>query len=686
MEPRVSESNSTTGLPLREENEESLSSRTCVVLLAVIAITLVAVWLRFWNISATFESSDQAAMAYLVRHSFGFRWILAHDYGPVLPVIHLVVAGFCRLASWPMGEAVARLPMAIIGLAQVPVTFALMRRLGRPRVEGLLAAAVCAVLPPLVTDSHYPWGMHGVWLLAGSIALWAVLAWLDERRPWQCAVAGVALFAHCLSSAYAFALPVAILFALGKSFRDGRPDQSRARKSCPHQSRARLPLTSPNDVKGKEAVLPYPKNRSLTVAALTKNHSLTVAALNGSRMSALMLSFFLPCILAFAVILLSWRWTGAGQLGHLLRKSGQNNAFGLHTGQIAQLPAVWASQLGTVAGLLGAAGLAVGFIWWWQGRRIGLLAVWAWGALIPFTLLADWGSTGYACYYLFEVVYAAALLGVVALAAVWRMWPRARAGTAILATAGMVQLSLGSADVVLPGLDLRPLTAIRTGWGNVHPDGGAKAAGYYVREHVPGDAVILALHDRQGMEVTVAEYYLGRKVLAGYDLPPAVVGPLWAGIAHRVDVVIADATYRVLLPEDGEFEPVCIVRREGRPVRFVYARRHLNLPVLDTEAGPLNARYDARYRPTRIPMALPAPEGFEVILAEYQQTARRLRTGNAIRATTVRERLARSPLPDSRGSACETADSPAATACPPQPGDGLYETAPSPSESGRTTS
>jgi len=650
----VSKSNSTTGLPFREENEESLSSRTCVVLLAVIAITLVAVWLRFWNISATFESSDQAAMAYLVRHSFGFRWIPAHDYGPVLPVIHLAVAGFCRLLSWPIGEAVARLPMAIIGLAQVPVTFALMRRLGRPRIEGLFAAAVCAVLPPLVTDSHYPWGIHSVWLLAGSIALWAVLAWLDERRPWQCAVAGVALFAHCLSSAYAFALPVAILLALGKAFRADHPHQSRDRK---------------------EAVLPYRDNRSLTEAAL-----------NGSRISAPILSFVLPCILALAVILLSWRWTGAGQLGHLLRKSAQNDAFGLHTGQIAQLPAVWASQLGTVAGVLGATGLAAGLVWWWQGRRVGLLAIWAWAALVPFTLLADWGSTGYACYYLFEVVYAAALLGVVALATAWRMWPRARAGAAIFATAGMVQLSLGSADVVLPSLDLRPLTGIRTGWGDVHPDGGAKATGYYVREHVPGDAVILALHDRQGMEVTVAEYYFGRKVLAGYDLPPAVVGPLWSGIAHRVDVVIADATYRVLLPEDGEFEPVCIVRREGRPVRFVFARRHLNLPALDTEARLLNAQYDARYRPTRIPLALPAPQGFEVILAEYQQTARRLRTHGVVSAATVSNPYTRSPLPDGRGSACDTADSPAATACPPQRGDGRYETTPSPSESGRTTS
>jgi len=536
-----------------------------------VLIAAAAAFLRFWNIGATFESSDQAAMAYLVRHSFGLRWIVAHDYGPVLPLLHVACAAVFGRLGWPIGEAAARLPLAMASLAQVAVTYALMRRLGRSRGEGLLAAAVCTVLPPLVTDAHYPWGMHTVWLLAGSVALWASLAWFDERRCWQCALAGAALFIHCLSSAYAFALPVTLLVLWGWRSIGGRRDRA-------------------------AGIIPW------AVAVIA------------------------PCVAALTMILASWWMTGAGQLGHLLRKGHANEAFGLHSEQVARLPGVWISQLGLAAGVVAAMGLAAGLVWARRKQRIGLLAVWAWTALVPFTLVADWGSTGYACYYLFEVVHAAALLAVALVTGIWRAWPRARKAAFLVGGAGLAELSLGSVDVILPGIDLQPFTAIRTGWGDVHPDSGAKGAGWYVRRHVPEPAVIMTLHDRQGMEVPVAEYYLGRQVLADYDLRPDMVGPVLTAMLPRVDLVIADATYGGLMNGVSGFAPVCTVRRDGRTVRWVYARERLRLPRVVGEARALNARYDQAYRPRRVPIPLACDPGFEPSLAEYQRVVRRLRS------------------------------------------------------------
>ncbi|NLX14770.1 MAG: hypothetical protein GXY44_14125 [Phycisphaerales bacterium] len=548
------------------------------VLLAAVAIGLVAVWLRFWNISATFESSDQAAMAYLVRHSFGFRWIFAHDYGPVLPVIHLIVAGFCRLAGWPMGEAVARLPMALLGLVQVAATIALMRRLGRSWVEGLLAAAVCAVLPPLVAGGHYPWGYNTIWLLTGTLALWATLSWIDEPRRRWLLLAAVALALHCLSGLYSLALPLTLLLAWG-----GRRQQPESITSSAATAADRPPA---------------------------------------KRMVGFLMGFVFPCLFALVVIAVSWYQTGGGQVGRLLGKT-EMGTLGWHPEQILQLPELWVSQLGYIYGLVAAAGLLHGAILLCRRRREGLLAFWAFVGLLPLLLLARWDRIGYPAHYFYEVIYPSTLLGVVLLAAMWRAANRTWRGVAIVAAGlSLGQLALGSAGVCLPGTPFRTWTGIATGWGNVRPDSGAKAAGFYVREHVPEETIILALHTNDGMELPVAEYYLGRKVLADYVLPPAAASRLVNQFHPTVDVFIVEAEQAGLVETLPEFRRVATFDRDGEMVRLIYARRSLALPEVRDEITRCNALYDERYRPRRVPLPLPAPDHFLTVLERYQEAVR----------------------------------------------------------------
>ena len=545
----------------------------------------MALILRVWNVGAVFESSDQAAMTHMVRYNWGIKWIFAHDYGPVLPLIHRVFAEVLSLLHWPISEAAARFPVMLNNLGLVVMTYPLLRRLGRPRGEALLGAACCTVLPTLVSDSHYAWGVHTTWLFMGVTALWATLAYIDERRGWQLGVAAAALAAHCLSGLYAFALPLTLMGAWGLAW------------AAQHV--------------GSPTPLPLPASPT----HYTSRQRLVWPAITG---------FVAPCLAALAVILFAWRWTGKGQIGRLLGKQA-TGTFGLHTEQILRLPWLWFGQLGFVFGVISAVGLIAGVVYLARRDRRGLLAIWAINGLWPTLLIVDWHGIGVPQGYLFEVLYTAGLLGTLLLGSTYRAWPRWRPALVVVSAAVAIQLAAGSLSVCVADTGLRRLAGTTGGWGDVRPDTGIKAAGWYVRECVPAQAIVLSLHTNVGMELPVAELYLGRHVLAGYDHLPPMLPAIVQAMRDKVDVLILEAQHRGMVEDLTDFERVCTIRNHGQPVRYVYARRSPALPRVVQDVSVLNARYDDRYQPCHVPVPLPSAPGFDQLLEEYQRTVKELK-------------------------------------------------------------
>ncbi len=558
-------------------------------LVPVMLIGSVGALIRFWKLGATFESSDQGTMANLIHHAYGIRWIIAHAYGPAVPILERV---FSELFSWlgiPSGEAACRFPVALVSLLQVLITYPFLRRAGAAAREALCGTLCAALLPTLVCDAHFAWGYLTVFLFTGTVALWATMTWLDERRPLQLVIAGAALCLHCLSNVFALGLPMTLLFAWIVFLRGGGGKRQADRG--------------------------------------------TQASPISCRLSAPALGFLIPCLAALGFMFLSWSWTGQGQIGRLLMKQ-HHGALGSRLHQLLQLPAFWSTQFG----YLFSAVAAFGLIWGWfqlsrpRSGRLGLVALWAGIAAFPLVLLTDWVAMGYPDSYLgayfIEVVYGAGILGGVLM---WRslqltISSKFARRVAISAVAAVIMvLGIGTADECLFGGTLAHLTGVHTGWGNVRPDTGIKAAGFYVRENVPADCLILSLHDNQGMEVPLAEYYTGRSVLADCDLKPAMYEAILRAMRESTDVLIVGAAERAWADDLPEMERVCTIRRETRPVRFIYARRSRNLPQVDVEMAVLNARYDRSFRPTRVPLPLLTPPRFLDHLRTYQSTVKELR-------------------------------------------------------------
>ena len=382
--------------------------------------------------------------------------------------------------------------------------------------------------------------------------------------------AGAALVLHCLSNVYAFALPATLIVML--------------------------------------------------IGGLRRSAGVRV---KGWEVTA---GFVLPCVAAVAVIVLCWRLTGQGQIGHLLAKQGRGTA-GLHWDQIGRMPAMWATQFGYGAGLIAAG--AVAWSTFCASGRIRLLVLWAWLGLLPVWLLADWVRIGYPAAYFIEASYAAGLLGAIGVCEVWRRLAghrRLRGVAAAIALVAWSQTAVGTADDCIGKGRWAGWTGIANKPAELRRDIGAKAAGWYVRTYVPMEATILCLHDNKGMEASVAEYYLGRRVLAGFDLDRWMMPRLLEAVRAEADVVIVDGVHRGLLMGQGDFRRVCTIRDGGgEPIRCIYARGALNLPAADVEVSEANAAYEGAYRPRRVPIPLPAGSDFERKLGRYQDVCKELK-------------------------------------------------------------
>ncbi len=581
------------------QQENSLTKHRSIWLLRpawiLPAIGAVALALFTWGVTVSFETSDQAAMAYLVQHNFGVKWFFAHEYGPVLPVLQRSWGELLTGLGFLLQEWTFRLPIVLLSLIQVGLTYPLMRRLRCSQLEALLGTAFCAVLPEMVSNAHYAWSYLTIRMLCGTIALWATLVFFDTRHQKYLALAGIAVFAHCVSGAYAMALPTTLIAAWAVMlFQNSQPRKE-----------------------GK----PFAINKPLVRSAVT--------------------GFVLPCIMAALLIIFCWVWTGRGQIGHLLHKQNMDGA-GFCFAQLIEFSKLWIQQLGYLMAILSIGGLLYGIIKLRHGfrpsssvafglgpdSRRSLLLVWCILGVLPVALLVKCENIGYAGYYLFEAVYPATLLVVMGIAALHRRWSKhCRRKTAILFIGGatFLQLAIGSADACLGNGSLQKYTGVNVPWGSIRPDTGIKAAGWYIRRHVPEQAMILSLHTNKGMELPVAEYYCGRKVLAGYELTPAMLPSLVTEFRDRVNVIITPADQAHIVETHTSFQPVFTAMKDGRPVRKIYAPPSSALPVVTREVASLNQAYDRSCLPRQVPTPLPAPKGFLKTLDCYQTFVKRLK-------------------------------------------------------------
>jgi len=139
------------------------------------------------------------------------------------------------------------------------------------------------------------------------------------------------------------------------------------------------------------------------------------------------------------------------------------------------------------------------------------------------------------------------------------------------------------------------LLRVRSAPGATPRDCGAKAAGYYVRKHVPTTSRVLAL--ARVLEPPNLFYYFGRNKFAFYDLTTEASIRKFEEMGNSVDVVICREAQRLAVEADGQFILRATVSNQRRPCMWIYSRENTPLPEKNLRTEKINRLFDLEFAP-----------------------------------------------------------------------------------------
>lgn len=262
--------------------------------------------------------------------------------------------------------------------------------------------------------------------------------------------------------------------------------------------------------------------------------------------------------------------------------------------------------------LIGLCLLGFGYGLWRlsQGEREGILFCYAGIYLAPYVFVISEEVTG-TREYLIQGTIPLVMLGANALEGLF-VWARARTarrgrGAVVVAAASVVGL------LVLPTMfwtfrlvfhlqpdgrfQLQRYTSEYVNekhhiFGSIRQDNGIKAAGYFVREHVPPSKLVFT-----DMTPLHGAYYLGRAVFAIYDAKLPQILDYLREVLSEVDYAIINAAnaaaFEAVLPPGSPLRRVIDITTLGEVVMIVYAVDPVPARVLRTEE--LNPLFDRKY-------------------------------------------------------------------------------------------
>jgi len=600
-------------------DHSSKTGRVATVAFLIFA-ALVALALRTYRTDVPFHTGDYASMPYMVSHWYGISWIIAHIHGPLLPAIVWLFAKFAIAVGLVMDETMWRLPLALVGTIQVPVTYLLMRRLRAGRWVAILAAAIAAALPSLTSDARYPWGYETLAVCVGSLAIWAWLRDLDHSTRGSRWLAGGLLGLYLVSHLVIHAVPLVIVAAM-----------------------------------------------------------LLATGWRGTVRRLLRASTLIPVSCAVAVILFAFFHLNGGILGRMNRHIAHGT---LETGSssVLDIAHYWNHHMGPIWSAFCLVAVLVGLVLVARRDRRGLPALWAVLYVTPLLLLLDLSNIGRPTVYQVQGTYAASLAGCMflqILAGACARQSRSLSNTAqspsvapvggcglrdpasqgslrfalgfipsplrgyiSLVLRGCISLALGgwspvnkttlrctvkaalrggliAFGIVIVAMHLTGSTSnlfltyrwpVWTGtvdYGRAVADPGFKAAGWYVREHVPPDALILATHGVTGMEYPCATYYTGRHVAASEDTTYDQECRIIEAVRGDIDVAIVEPRYLSLFTRQTGFTVPVRIRRGYVSVLYIVASHAFDIPEMDVAIECANADYDRLCHLTGVPTMIP---------------------------------------------------------------------------------
>ncbi|MBN1811585.1 MAG: phospholipid carrier-dependent glycosyltransferase [Anaerolineae bacterium] len=509
---------------------------------SLVLLSCLGLLLRLVLLGNTFQSSDNVELAARIVLLPGYAWMIREYYGVLINVLVKVPVGVVSSLGIAVTEFWWKMPVALLGTLQVPLTYCFAKRLGGDQMAALVGAAFVSVLPIHVMQSRYLYGYEVLGVFFVTLAIWSLLDFYDQPTWKRGIIASVYLGVYLISHGYT--LP--IVFCLASV----------------------VTLFARRGYNVTDSLLYFPGQ--------TEQLALLRSFVSGIARFAGRFVWLFP--------VLFWPMYRSSVF-HSLKKGAR---FGLF------LPyhlSGFIANVGIPIALLLLLTLLVGLLSKRVKSREALLLITCGAAyLAPLFLAAPPGVTVIRIYMLMgtyflvlnmvlvleklAVLYGKKLVwSIVCLCLAVTLW-------------GTVESVFGRDRWFDPSF-------VRAGQGTVSPDPGSKAAGYLVRKYVPDSAKVLACH--RAVEVPNMLYYFDRFEYAYYDLSLEQSIMKFLEMKDEVDVVICDAEQVPVVESDGGFERRVVLYSEGVPRMWIYVRPGVEMPGIEADVALFNRAFDAGY-------------------------------------------------------------------------------------------
>jgi hypothetical protein len=203
-------------------SRDTVTTEIIAILLSLFSISFL---LRILFLGNTFQSSDNAELAFKILTNSGYLWIIREYYGALINVYVKLVIGLLSWFGVTITEFWWKIPIAILGSLQAPLTyFFLKRRIGCSNIGALTGAAFISTLPLHVFESRYLWGYEVLAVFFVTLAIWRLIDFFEKPTAKSGLLASVFSGLYVISHGYILPfIPslVSIILLFGPSKKSG---------------------------------------------------------------------------------------------------------------------------------------------------------------------------------------------------------------------------------------------------------------------------------------------------------------------------------------------------------------------------------------------------------------------------------------------------------------------------------
>jgi hypothetical protein len=180
----------------------------------VLSLFFLSLVLRVLFLGNTFQSSDNAELAFKILKNSGYTWIIREYYGALINVYVKFFVASVSFLGLTITEFWWKVPIAVIGSIQASLTYLfLKRRVHCSKAGALAGAAIVSILPLHVFESRYLWGYEVLAVFFVTLAIWSLINFFEKPTAGSGLV--VSIFSGLYLVSHGYILPfVPILAAI----------------------------------------------------------------------------------------------------------------------------------------------------------------------------------------------------------------------------------------------------------------------------------------------------------------------------------------------------------------------------------------------------------------------------------------------------------------------------------------